>query len=210
MATKKRILITAGPTWIAIDQARVISNIASGETGFILAKKFKKAGFLVTLLLGPGYYNDKIPGIKIIPFKFYEQLAKLLKKELTKYKYSAIIHTAAVADYKPKKVTPGKISSHLKKLRIDLIPTEKLINNFKKYSENLLVIGFKFEPKKYANNLIAAGKALLKQADLVVANTDKNNTYQAYILDKINKYGPFSNKLKMSEYLLKITENRLS
>lgn len=204
-------MITAGPTWVAIDQARVISNIASGETGFLLAKKFKKAGFLVTLLLGPGYYSGETKGIKVICFKYYAQLAQLLKKELSKYKYAALIHAAAVADYQPKKVNQGKLSSHLKTLRIDLVPAKKLINDFKKNNPDLFTVGFKFEPLLEKNRLIAKGRVLLKKADLdlVVANTNKHNAYCAYILDKSISYGPFVNKLKMSECLLTIMRNKL-
>jgi len=211
LVTKKRILITAGPTWVAIDKARVISNIASGETGFILAEKFKKANFSVTLLLGPGYYSKKIRGVKVIHFKFYVQLAKLLKNELRKYKYTGLIHAAAVADYQPKRVISGKIDSNLKKININLVPTKKLINDFKKNYPNLFTVGFKFEPNTDRDNLVSKGRVLLKQAtlDLVVANSDKNELYQAYILDKENKYGPFLSKAKMASYLSNLVEKKL-
>ena len=49
----KNILITAGPTWVPIDRVRVISNIATGKTGILLAKSANKLGAKVTLVLGP-------------------------------------------------------------------------------------------------------------------------------------------------------------
>ncbi|MBU1999188.1 MAG: phosphopantothenoylcysteine decarboxylase, partial [Candidatus Omnitrophica bacterium] len=65
----KKILITAGPTWVPVDDVRVISNSASGETGILLAKRLSGQGAKVTLLLGPiGNYNpDK--KIKLVLFR---------------------------------------------------------------------------------------------------------------------------------------------
>ena len=50
----KKILITAGPTWIPIDKVRVITNIFKGRLGIIIAKEAIKRKAKVTLLLGPG------------------------------------------------------------------------------------------------------------------------------------------------------------
>ena len=212
MAIKKNILITAGPTWVAIDQARVISNLATGETGFILADKFKKLGCKVTLLLGPGSFcQTNQTGIKLIRFKYFHELAQFLEKELKNQKFKAVIHAAAVADYQPKIIIQHKVSSQRKSWKINLVPTKKLIKRLKFYQSDLFTVGFKFLPDTDKNKLIAKGKELLKTAnlDLVVANSNRNNGYQAYILDNLNKYGPFLNKIKMSTYLCKLMENRL-
>lgn len=211
MAINKRILITAGPTWVAIDKARVISNIASGETGFLLAEKFKKLGAKVTLLLGPGSFCRPEAGIKVIRFKYFSDLEQLLKIELKKYRYTVVIHTAAVSDYQPKKVIRNKISSQLKKLRIDLVPTKKLINGLKINNADLLTVGFKFDPIADRNKLIEKAKLLLKQAnlDLVVGNSYQNNIYQAFITDGVRNYGPFLNKKKMVDRLFKLIKDKL-
>jgi len=207
----KKILITAGPTWVAIDKARVIANIASGETGFILAEKFKKLGAKVTLLLGPGYFCRTLRGIKIIRFKYFSQLEQLLTNELKKGKYTAVIHAAAVADYAPKRIIQNKLSSRLSNWKINLVPTKKLINNLKNYGNGLFSVGFKFDPDEDDSGLIEKGKTLLKQADLnlVVANSNKNTVYRAFILDDRNKYGPFSSKIKMAGYLSTLLEKRI-
>jgi len=213
LATKnsKKILITAGPSWVAIDKARVIGNIATGETGFILAKKFKKLGAKVTLLLGPGYFWGNPKGIKIIRFQYFAQLQQLLKNELKNEKYSAVIHAAAVTDYAPKKIIRHKVSSQRANWKINLVPTKKLINNFKIYGSGLFSVGFKFEPDKDDAGLIEKGKALLKQAglDLVVANSNKNADYRAFIVDNKNKYGPFPSKIKMAGCLSSLVERRI-
>jgi phosphopantothenoylcysteine decarboxylase / phosphopantothenate---cysteine ligase len=208
LATKKEVLITAGPSWVAIDGARVISNLSSGQTGFILAEKFKKLGAKVTLLLGPGnFFNDQ-EQVTIKRFKYYTELAHLLEKELKKAKYSAVIHAAAVADYQPRKAFPGKISSQRKNLKLDLVPTKKLIKGLKKYQPGLFAVGFKFEPKTSKIKLINSGKQLLKNEnlDLVVANSDRNGGYQAYIIGAEVKCGPFLNKNTMAVALTKLTK----
>jgi len=204
----KRILITAGSTWVPIDKVRVIGNIASGETGFILAGKFKKLGAKVTLLLGPGYFYGDQTGIKIIRFQYFAQLARLLADELKKGKYTAVIHAAAAADYAPKKIIRRKVSSRRSIWKINLVPTKKLINDLKNYGSGLFTVGFKFEPDEDDAGIIAKGKILLKQADLdlVVANSHKDTAYRAFILDNKNKYGPFPSKIKMVGYLTKLMD----
>jgi len=210
LITDKKILITAGPTWVAIDQARVISNIATGETGFLLAKRFKKLGIKVTLLLGPGQFYSPLEGIKVVNFKYFAQLKQLLTTELKDKRYLAIVHAAAVSDYQPKKINEHKLSSQLKNLKIDLVPTEKLINSFKSYNKNLFTVGFKFEPSAIEKVLLKKAANLLKKAnlDLVVANSCKNSCYRAYILNEKNKIGPFLSKNEMVKTLAKIVEKK--
>ncbi|MFA5199928.1 MAG: phosphopantothenoylcysteine decarboxylase [Candidatus Omnitrophota bacterium] len=210
MATKKRILISSGPTWIAIDKARVISNIASGETGFILARKFIKAGFQPTLLLGPGYFCPASKKLKIIRFKYFHQLEALLKNELKKGRYSAVIHAAAVSDYRPEKSIKAKISSNKSGWKLNLVPTKKLIDGFRNI-ENLITVGFKFEPELSGKRLIGAGKKLLKNAslDLVVANSSIRDKYCAYIIDDTNSGRPLLSKSKMASRLVNLVKEKL-
>jgi len=210
LVTNKKILITAGPTWVALDRVRVISNLATGETGCLLADKFKKLGAKVTLLLGPGNFCDCQPGIRVIRFNYFSQLARLLDQELKSKKFAAVIHAAAVADYQPQEFFPGKISSVRKNWSLNLVPTPKLINQLKAYQADLLTVGFKFEPEANYNQLLKRAGKLLKTADLdlVVANSNKSG-YRAYILDGCNKYGPFLTKVKMAVCLAGLIGRRL-
>ncbi|MDD5561385.1 MAG: phosphopantothenoylcysteine decarboxylase [Candidatus Omnitrophica bacterium] len=212
MVIKRNVLITAGSTWVALDKVRVISNIASGETGFILADRFRRLGAKVTLLLGPGdFYALKIRGIKVIRFKYLSQLDQLLKKELRKRIYSVVVHAAAAADYQPRKTFRKKVSSRLAHWKIDLVPAKKLINKLKDYDPGLIAVGFKFEPGGGKKMLIKKGNSLIKQAnlDLVVANSQRNKGYQAYITDGERKHGPFLSKPAMAACLLKLIEKRI-
>jgi phosphopantothenoylcysteine decarboxylase/phosphopantothenate--cysteine ligase len=203
LVTKKNILITAGPTWVAIDRVRVISNLASGETGFILADKFRKLGAAVTLLLGPGNYRGLQKNIKLIRFNYFSELASLLDRELKTKKFTAVIHAAAVADFRPERVAKRKISSLRKNWRLNLIPTKKLIKGLKKYQTDLFTVGFKFEPDLPKDKLLYEAGILLKESklNLVVANSSRKLGYQAYILNKGYKYGPFLSKTKMAACL---------
>jgi phosphopantothenoylcysteine synthetase/decarboxylase len=209
LVIRKRILITAGPTWVAIDRVRVISNLASGETGFILASKLRKLGAKVTLLLGPGNFWGSTSGIKLIRFNYFSELKELLDRELKNGKYAAVIHAAAVADYKPKEATQHKVSSQRKSWKIELVPTPKLVKNLKKYQTDVLTVGFKFEPQTCKNRLLLRGRKLLQAAnlDLVVANSNRNGGYQAYILGRVDMQGPFLTKTKMADYLSGLINN---
>ena len=211
MATNRSILITAGSTWVAIDNTRVISNTATGETGLILAEKFRKTGAKVTLLFGPGNFYKSTPGVRIISFKYFSELKQILTRELKKRKYAAIIHAAAVADYRPKKIIQHKVCTRLSNWKINLVPTNKLIDCFKTYDPKLIVVGFKFEPDAWDNHLIKKGRQLLKRAslDLVVANSYKKGCYRAFILDNTGKSGPFSSKTTMANILSKLVINKL-
>ena len=144
--------------------------------------------------------------IKVIRFKYFYELALLLDKELKDSKYAAVIHAAAVADYQLKEKIDRKVSSERKHWKLNLVPTKKLINCLKIYQPDLFTVGFKFQPNADKNKLLQKGKQLLKSANLnlVVANSNNLQGYQAYILDGNNEYGPFLNKTKMSIYLSKI------
>lgn len=192
----KKILITAGPTWVPIDKVRVISNIATGQTGILLSQKFQKAGAKVTLLLGSHGHCCLDKGIKVIHFKFFDEINKLIKKELSSIKFDAVIHSAAVSDYKPDKSYRYKVSSKLRNLKVNLVPTEKIIDSVKKIDPHVFLVGFKFEPESGREKLIRDARKLIERADceLVVANSIDENRYLAYIVSRNRVYGPVSNK----------------
>jgi len=202
----KKVIITAAATWVKIDNVRVISNIASGETGILFAEKLNKLGARVTLLLGP---VDRVlldNKIKVINFKFFEELKYLLVKELKLKQYDIAVHSAAVSDYQPVAVISKKIASGLKNLRINLKPTPKLIDIFKKIQPDIFLVGFKFEPDTSRFQLVKESRKQIRAsgADLVVANTIAQKRYSAYLVDRGGYRGPFSTKAAMVSGLLKL------
>ncbi|MDP2941032.1 MAG: phosphopantothenoylcysteine decarboxylase [Candidatus Omnitrophota bacterium] len=200
----KRILITAGPTWVPIDSARVIGNTATGRTGILLAEGLAGRGGRVTLLLGPVGACCLDKRIKVLDFKFFGELKDKLAKEIKSKKYAIVVHTAAVSDYQPLKHFRGKIKSGRKNLRIALRPTPKIINLIKRIDRNLLLVGFKFEPQAGKINLLSKARKLLAQAkaDLVVANNLAGGGYRAYIVGQGQEYGPYGSKAAMVNRLI--------
>jgi phosphopantothenoylcysteine decarboxylase/phosphopantothenate--cysteine ligase len=207
----KRVLITAGPTWVPIDSVRVISNIATGETGVLLAEKLQGIGAKATLLLGPAGACCLDKKIKLIRFRFFAELKNIMIKELTSKRYDVVIHSAALSDYKPIKIYSYKVKSDIKNWQINLVPTEKIIDSIKKMDDSLFLVGFKFstEAKKY--KLVEDAKKLMVRAnlDLVVTNTLNKNRYQAYIINQNKIYGTFYNKNTLADKLIEVMEKNL-
>ena len=206
----KKILITAGPTWVPIDSVRVISNIATGETGILLADKLERAGAKVTLLLGPCGACCLNRRIKVIRFKFFDELKDKAVRELKSRKYDILLHNAAVSDYQPVRAYRSKIKSGIKDLKISLVPTEKIINLFRKIDRSLLLVGFKLGVGLSKEALIKKARRLIRDADLdlAVANTVDRNRYRAYIVSQSLIHGPLDNKKEMADKLMRlITES---
>ncbi len=191
-------MITAGPTCVPIDKIRVISNTATGETGILLAKKFARQGAQVTLLLAGGDAGRLDKRIKVIPFKFFDELAVLLQKRLKQKHYQVIIHSAAVSDYQPQ-VRNKKISSDLKRLSLTLKPTPKIINTLRRLNRESFLVGFKFELGLKSSSLIKEARSLLMRGklDLVVANTAVGEKYLAYLVSANKASTPILSKEKL-------------
>ncbi len=207
----KKILITCGPTWVSLDAVRVMSNQSSGELGHILAMDCQKAGAEVTLLEGPVQNPLKAGGIKVVKFVFFEELAQLLKRELRK-KYDVLIHAAAVADYRPAKVFPGKIDSAAPQLNLKFIRTPKLINTVKKIAPKIFLIGFKLEPKVGKHNFKKITKKLFNEArcDLAVANSSNKRKYSGYLVDCERRVlAHAASRQKLSQNLITIIKEKI-
>ncbi|MFA5008951.1 MAG: phosphopantothenoylcysteine decarboxylase [Candidatus Omnitrophota bacterium] len=183
----KRILITAGPTWVKIDGVRVITTIFSGNTGIFLARNFRKHGFRVTLIINSTYLDKaQLNGVKVIPFKYFEDFKEKITRELKSNCYDTIIHSAAVSDYGLKKAFKGKIASGKKSLILKLTPAEKIIKIIRKLQRNANLIQFKLEIKR--KGLIKKALKSLKEnkSDFVIANAldDLKLGYKSFMIDK--------------------------
>ncbi|MFP4472705.1 MAG: phosphopantothenoylcysteine decarboxylase [Candidatus Omnitrophota bacterium] len=175
----KNILITYGPTWVPIDDTRVISNRSSGAMGKLITAELLSKGARVTVLQGP-ITAPLTPsaGLKVINYQFYDELDALLQTTLSA-KPDIVIHAAAVSDYRPQKKSSVKISSSRKSWQIKLVPTPKLIRNVKRLAPDCILVGFKLESTRQDRRLKqAAGELLQKgRCDLVLANSLKNGYY---------------------------------
>jgi len=205
----KRILITAGPTWVPIDKVRVITNVFGGTLGALIASEAAKKGAKVTLLFGPG--KAKLPqeskNLEIIKYKYYDDLLNLVKKELATKNYEIVIHSSAVADYAPIPSKEGKIKSGKKTLTIKLKPTAKIVDLIKKIRPNVFLVKFKLEVGLPKNKLIAiAYKSMIaSRADMIVANeySTVQKEHRAYIIDSNKKIVEYLGKDKIAKGLIK-------
>ena len=177
-----KVLVTCGPTWVAIDDVRVISNISSGQMGHLIATAFKQAGAQVTVIEGPVTDGLKLPGVKVVKYKFFDELSKALKVECAK-KYDIVVHAAAVSDFKVVGRSKTKLNSD-KPLVLELTPTEKLIQNIKRIAPHSFLVGFKLASSIKPSMLGQLTRTLFteSQCDVVIANSVKRG-YSGYIVD---------------------------
>lgn len=198
--SKKKVLITAGPTYEAIDPVRFIGNHATGKMGFALANAFAEAGADVTLVTGPTYLETQRQSIKRIDIVSAEQLYNVCKKEFLKSDIAVL--SAAVADFKPSKVAGQKIKKSDTQLNIALVPTQDTLATLGKIKKkNQFLVGFALE----TNNELEHAKQKLKKKnlDLIVLNSlnDKGagfgtDTNKITLIDKHNKIHNFGLKKK--------------
>src|SRR5947207_2337431 len=110
----RRLLITAGPTWVPIDAVRHIANASTGRMGATLARTAAAAGWEVTLLYGPGRHPLTAKDrrcVEVVDFVTFEDLYGLMRERVASRTYTGLIHAAAVADFRPVAPAMGKISS---------------------------------------------------------------------------------------------------
>ncbi len=197
-----RILVTAGSTTVAIDKVRVISNIFGGITGTRIAKYCGERGDEVTLLTSnPELAEREITAgqVAVRRFRSYDNLAERFENEVRRGEYDAIVHSAAVSDFKvdtiradngsdlelPDPETIGKLSSRSKRLILELVPTVKLINQIRgPWGFAGVLVKFKLEVGLTDEQLLQRASCSLveSQADLVVANCLEWSSSRAFIL----------------------------
>ncbi len=213
----KNILVTAGPTWVAIDRVRVLTSVFSGETGLWIARNFADQGCQVTLLMGPGrarFKSDDRARMTVRRFFYYEELDTLLRDCLGQASYDVIVHSAAVADYRPKSLVTGKIPSGSQNLRVDLSPTPKLIDMIRSEAKSSFLVAFKLEVGKTEDELINIGWKSLQRhgADLVIANDLEQmdvDKHVAFLIDPTRQVIRVENKAQLCEELIKAVAKRL-
>jgi phosphopantothenoylcysteine decarboxylase/phosphopantothenate--cysteine ligase len=193
----KKILITAGPTYEAIDPVRFIGNHSSGRMGYDLALCAANYGASVILISGPTQLTVNHDLVQLISITSAEEMYIECHKY---FKTSDVfIGAAAVADYKPKNTAVHKIKKSEESFVIDLEKTKDIIESLGKIKENQFLIGFALETENEIEN--AKLKVQKKNLDLIVLNSlnDKGagfggNTNKVTLID--NKFNIFPMKLK--------------
>jgi len=187
--SKKKILITAGPTYEKIDPVRFIGNYSSGKMGFALAEECAERGAEVTLIAGPVSLEVSHPNIKCIDVESAEEMYQMSIQEFP-FADAAIL-CAAVADYRPKEQSENKIKREEDNdLTIELIANKDIAASLGKMKkENQLLIGFALETNNEEQN--ALNKIEKKNLDYIVLNSlndagagFKYDTNKIAIIDK--------------------------
>ncbi len=154
-----RILITSGATREPIDAVRFLSNVSTGRTGALLADALAQHGHTVTLLHGEvAVRPTSAPhAVTTESFSSTADLQSQLHRLLGTGEFDAVIHAAAVSDYRPSETHHGKLSSYATEVTLRLVPTPKLLPELKSYAPRpLRLIGFKLTSGADTNARAAA------------------------------------------------------
>ncbi len=196
----KNVLITAGPTYEAIDPVRFIGNRSSGKMGLAIAEAFAGRGAEVKLILGPSSLKPVSDKIEVIPVESAQEMhdAAIRHFETT----DIAVLAAAVADYRPRQVASQKIKKSDAGLNIELEKTPDIAASLGRMKrKGQIVVGFALETNNALEN--AAEKLLNKNFDFIVLNSLQDagagfafDTNKITILHKNNKRKDFELKPK--------------
>ncbi|GAB5552805.1 MAG: bifunctional phosphopantothenoylcysteine decarboxylase/phosphopantothenate--cysteine ligase CoaBC [Saprospiraceae bacterium] len=197
---QKTCLITAGPTFEAIDPVRFIGNRSSGKMGIALAEAAAMAGAQVELVLGPSKLDVQHPNVQVhrvqTALEMHEKATSIFPQ------CDLAIMAAAVSDYRPSTVATQKIKKSSDNLRIDLVRNPDIAADLGRQKKtNQLLIGFALETNNAIEN--AQQKLKKKNLDLIVLNSLENkgagfnhDTNQITIIDQDNNLKKFELKSK--------------
>ncbi|MDH5480329.1 MAG: bifunctional phosphopantothenoylcysteine decarboxylase/phosphopantothenate--cysteine ligase CoaBC [Nitrosomonas sp.] len=161
----RNVLITAGPTYEAIDAVRGITNISSGKMGYAVARAALAAGANVTLITGPSCLVA--PAVsKLLNVISANEMMEAVKKEISQT--DIFISVAAVADFRAAKISKQKIKKTDEKFTLHLEPNPDILGYVSNLSKPPFCVGFAAETEDLENNAVLKRKK--KKLPLLVAN----------------------------------------
>lgn len=195
----KNVLITAGPTYEAIDPVRFIGNHSSGLMGIEIARAFADQGANVSLVLGPTNISPNRKNIAVIPVTsakdMYDSVMALFDKS------DIAVLSAAVADFKPATIADQKIKKDPNNdtITLELIKTDDILKSIGSKKLNQIIVGFALETQNGIEN--AKKKLHTKNVDLIVLN--EMNTSGVGFKTQTNKVTIIDRNDNVTEYELK-------
>ena len=165
---KKKVIITAGPTYEKIDPVRFIGNYSSGKMGYALAEECANRGAEVVLISGPVQLRTTHPGIRRIDVESAEEMYRAATSEFATA--DAAILCAAVADFTPEQVAEQKIKREGDGLTLHLKPTHDIaaaLGRMKR--DGQVLVGFALETNDEESH--AQSKLRRKNLDFIVLNS---------------------------------------
>lgn len=195
----KSVLITAGPTYEAIDPVRFIGNHSSGKMGFALAEEAAGLGASVTLISGPSHQKLERTNIRRIDVVSAEQMFQSTHQYVDDMDIA--IFSAAVSDFTPKVVSSQKIKKKEDHMVVELVPTKDILASVGAIKKEQYLVGFALETENELEN--AKDKIKRKNLDLIVLNSLKDkgagfglDTNRITLIDKKGKVQEFGLKNK--------------
>jgi phosphopantothenoylcysteine decarboxylase/phosphopantothenate--cysteine ligase len=161
----KRVLVTAGPTYEAIDAVRGITNLSSGKMGYAVARAAVEAGAEVILISGP-VCLDVPPVAKIIRVASAQDMLVSVTNEISQA--HIFISVAAVADYRAKNASTNKIKKTNNSVTLELVPNPDILEYATGLPNPPFCVGFAAETENLEEN--AEAKRKRKKLPLLAAN----------------------------------------
>ncbi|MGN5956511.1 bifunctional phosphopantothenoylcysteine decarboxylase/phosphopantothenate--cysteine ligase CoaBC [Sphingobacterium lactis] len=195
----KKALVSAGPTYEAIDPVRFIGNHSSGKMGYAIAKQLQALGAEVTLVSGPTALNSPSQ-VNRVDVVSAQQMFEAMDKHFQES--DIVVMSAAVADYTPVEVADQKIKKKAEDFSIALKKTTDILASLgKEKRDNQTLVGFALE----TNNELAHAKDKLerKNLDFIVLNSmqDKgagfaHNTNKITVINRAGEVTAYDLKSK--------------
>ncbi len=196
----KKVIITAGPTYEALDPVRFIGNHSSGKMGFRIAEEFLARGAKVTLVTGPTHLSLENENLELIQIKSADEMLHEVQQRWTDCDYG--VFAAAVADYRPKNKATEKIKKKSDDMTIELVKNPDILKwagSVK--TDHQYLIGFALETQDLIKN--GTKKLEAKNLNMIVMNSLKDigagfgvDTNKISILDNRNNLESFELKSK--------------
>lgn len=194
----KSVLVTAGPTYEAIDPVRFIGNHSSGKMGFAIAEELAEQGARVNLVTGPTQQHTNHPNINVIKVTSADQMHAVCHEHFPASDVAVL--AAAVADYKPEKVAEQKIKKNGEHMTIALTRTPDIAASLGKIKNaRQVIVGFALETEHERDN--AFKKLESKNFDFIVLNS--LNDKGAGFGHDTNKITIINRKREVTEFVLK-------
>lgn len=159
------VVVTAGPTWEAIDPVRGLTNRSSGKMGYAVAMAAAEAGARVTLISGPTHLPD-VPRVQMLRVISAQEMHDAVQRHIGGAQI--FIGAAAVADYRPAARREQKLKKDATTLTLELERNPDVLAAVATQRPRLYVVGFAAETENLEAN--ARAKLLAKHLDLIAAN----------------------------------------
>lgn len=193
----KKVVITAGPTYEAIDPVRFIGNHSSGKMGFEIAKASANLGAEVVLVTGPSHQNVSHSLINVVPVVSALEMYEAVHKHFISADIAIL--SAAVADFKPKNTSLQKIKKTSETLTIELEKTQDILASLGRIKGQQFLVGFALE----TNNELENAKQKLKKKNLNLIVLNSLNDKGAGFKTDTNKVTFIDDKDTVTEFQLK-------